>query len=50
VTLTGPLPPDTSWQVGDDEAFDLTWFAIDWDARHVVCPRGKASRNGQPRP
>src|SRR5215217_1270801 len=48
VTLTGPLPPDTSWQAGDDTAFDLTRFAIDWDARHVVCPQGKTSRNWQP--
>jgi 4-hydroxy-L-threonine phosphate dehydrogenase PdxA len=22
VQLTGPLPPDTSWQAGDDDAFD----------------------------
>jgi transposase len=48
VQLTGPLPPDTSWQAGDDEAFDLTRFAIDYDARHVVCPQGKISRNWQP--
>jgi transposase len=48
VQLTGPLPPDTSWQAGDDDAFDLTRFRIDYDARHVVCPRGKTSRNWQP--
>jgi transposase len=48
VQLLGPLPPDTSWQAGDDEAFDLTRFTIDYDARQVVCPRGKASRNWQP--
>jgi transposase len=48
VELVGPLPPDTSWQAGDDTAFDLTRFAIDWDARHVVCPQGKVSRNWQP--
>jgi transposase len=48
VTLTGPLPPDTSWQAGDDDAFDLTRFTIDYDARHVVCPQGKTSRNWQP--
>jgi hypothetical protein len=46
--LTGPLPPDTSWQAGDDTAFDLTRFRIDYDARQVVCPRGKTSRNWQP--
>jgi transposase len=48
VQLTGPLPPDTSWQAGDEQAFDLTRFAIDYDARHVVCPHGKTSRNWQP--
>ena len=48
VQLTGPLPPDTSWQAGDEHAFDLTRFRIDYDARHVVCPQGKASRNWQP--
>jgi transposase len=48
VQLLGPLPPDTSWQAGDDDAFDLTRFTIDYDAQHVVCPRGKVSRNWQP--
>jgi transposase len=48
VDLVGPLPPDTSWQAGDDTAFDLTRFTIDYDARHVVCPDGKVSRNWQP--
>jgi transposase len=48
VALTGPLPPDTSWQAGDEQAFDLTRFTIDYDARHVVCPNGKVSRNWQP--
>jgi transposase len=48
VQLTGPLPPDTSWQAGDEQAFDLTRFTIDFDAHHVVCPTGKTSRNWQP--
>jgi transposase len=48
VQLTGPLPPDTSWQAGDDDAFDLTRFRIDYDAHHVVCPNDKTSRNWQP--
>ena len=48
VDLVGPLPPDTSWQARDAEAFDLTWFTIDFDTQHVVCPRGKTSRNWQP--
>jgi hypothetical protein len=48
VALTGPLPPDTSWQAGDEEAFDLSRFSIDHDAQHVLCPHGKTSRNWQP--
>jgi hypothetical protein len=48
VQLSGPLPPDTSWQAGDEQAFDLTRFRIDYDAHHVVCPNGKTSRNWQP--
>jgi hypothetical protein len=48
VQLTGPLPPDTSWQAGDDTAFDLTRFRIDDDARHVVCPRARSAGTGSP--
>jgi hypothetical protein len=48
VQLTGPLPPDTSWQAGDDTAFDLTRFVIDGDARHVVCPRARPAGTGSP--
>ena len=47
VVLIGPLPPDTSWQAADPDAFDLTKFTIDRDARYVVCPNGKVSRNWQ---
>jgi hypothetical protein len=45
VQLAGPLPADTSWQAGDEQAFDLTRFAID-DAHHVVCPTGKSAATG----
>jgi hypothetical protein len=30
--LSGPLPPDTCWQAGDEQAFDLTRFTIDYGA------------------
>jgi hypothetical protein len=46
VQLTGPLPPDTSFKAGDDDAFDLTRFAIDDDARHVVCPTARPAATG----
>jgi hypothetical protein len=39
VQLTGPRRPDTSWQAGDDDAFDLTLLAIDYDAHHVGLPQ-----------
>jgi Transposase DDE domain len=45
VDLVGPLPPDSGWQARDADAFDLTRFHIDWDARQVTCPNGKTSRN-----
>jgi hypothetical protein len=45
VDLVGPLPPDSGWQARDADAFDLTRFHIDWDARRVICPNGKTSRN-----
>jgi Transposase DDE domain len=48
VQLVGPLPPDTSWQAGDADAFDLSRFAIDFEAHHGLCPQGKISRNWQP--
>jgi transposase len=33
-----------SWQAGDEHAFDLAAFTIDWDAQVVICPMGKPSR------
>ncbi len=44
VDLVGPVLLDTSWQAADDEGFDLTHFAIDWERRTVTCPQGKTSR------
>jgi transposase len=45
VELVGPLPPDAGWQAREQEGFDLTRFAIDWDRQQVTCPNGKTSRN-----
>jgi transposase len=43
VRLIGPVRPDVSWQAKADEGFDIGQFAIDWEARRVTCPEGKAS-------
>jgi hypothetical protein len=48
VTLTGPLPPDTSWQAGDDDAFDLTRFSIDYDAHQSSAPTARPAATGRP--
>jgi len=43
VDLIGPIPPNPSWQTKDEQAYDLSWFAIDWDNHRVTCPQGKHS-------
>ncbi len=48
VKLVCPVPPDTSWQATDEQAFDITHFSIDWDNCTVVCPQGKCSRYWTP--
>lgn len=45
VDLVGPVPPNPSWQTKDEQAFDLSCFAIDWDNEQVICPQGKTSRS-----
>ena len=46
--LVGPVPPNTSWQARDDQAYDLTCFAIDWDQQLVTCPQGHLSQTWLP--
>jgi transposase len=43
VELVCPVPPDTSWQAQDAQAFPLTCFTIEWEAQRVICPQGKVS-------
>jgi transposase len=43
--LCGPALPDTSWQARSQSAFDITCFAINWEAQEVTCPQGKVSRS-----
>ncbi len=40
-----PVPPDTSWQAQDEQAFGVTDFSVDWENQTVVCPNGR--RNSQ---
>ena len=44
VDLVGPVPADVSWQARAGEGFDVAHFAIDWEARRVTCPQGRASK------
>jgi transposase len=47
VDLCGPVLPDTSWQARSGQGFDLSCFAIDWEAKHVTCPEGQVSQSWQ---
>jgi transposase len=43
IDLVGPLEKDTSWQGRTPDAFDLSCFAVDWQAKQVTCPYGQVS-------
>jgi transposase len=43
VRLVGPVRPDVSWQAQANQGFDISHFAIDWEAQRVTCPEGKTS-------
>ena len=43
VRLVGPVRPDVSWQAQANQGFDISHFAIDWEAKRVTCPEGKTS-------
>jgi transposase len=44
IELVGPVQRDGSWQAQAEQGFALACFAVDWDAKHVVCPQGQPSR------
>jgi transposase len=48
VSLIGPMPPDTSWQAKAPERFDISVFAIDWQARTATCPTGALATHWRP--
>ncbi len=45
IDLVGPVHRDTSWQAQAKQGFDLTCFAIDWEAKEAHCPQGQTSRS-----
>jgi transposase len=46
--LVGPMRPDTSWQARTPGAYDLTQFAIDWQAQRATCPQGHTATTWTP--
>ena len=44
VDLIGPVAASAGWQARAANGFDLSQFAIDWEAQTVTCPQGKPSR------
>ena len=43
VAPLGPVRPDVSWQAKAGQGYDISAFAIDWDAKTVTCPQGRKS-------
>jgi transposase len=43
--LYGPAPADSSWQAKSPTGFDVSCFAIHWQAETVTCPEGQTSRS-----
>jgi len=48
ITLLTPILADTSPQARAGAGFDRTAFAIDFDAQHATCPRGRTSSSWNP--
>jgi transposase len=44
IELVGPVQRDGSWQAQAEQGFAGACFAVDWDAKQVVCPQGQPSR------
>jgi transposase len=44
IDVLGPVAPDHCWQALTPEAYDVTHFFIDWQAKRVICPQGHASQ------
>jgi len=44
IAVIGPVAPDHCWQALTPEAFDVTHFFVDWEAKRILCPQGQASQ------
>ena len=44
IELVGPVQRDGSWQAQADAGFAGACFAVDWEAKQVVCPQGQTNR------
>src|SRR5579871_1957297 len=43
VDVVGPVPINQNWQARAGQGFDVSCFAIDWEARTATCPAGCTS-------
>jgi transposase len=43
IELMAPMRVDGKWQARAGMGYDITQFAIDWDAKRVCCPQGQQS-------
>jgi transposase len=43
VDLVGPMYDDHQWQAKAKTGYDAARFRVDWEARAVTCPQGRAS-------
>lgn len=48
VDMVSPVVPDPSWQAQVEDAYDLTWFTLDWEKQVATCPQGKQSISWRP--
>lgn len=45
IEVVGPVQRDGSWQAQADAGFAGACFAVDWEAKQVVCPQGQTNRS-----
>jgi transposase len=48
VELVGPVRPNVGWQARTEGGYDVSRFAVDWEAKKATCPEGKESRTWTP--
>lgn len=49
IDLIGPARLDTCWQAQSNNGFDLSSFAIDWQAQSCTCPAGNTNVAWRPK-